>query len=129
MLTGTYNEGFEATADDGLRSQDLHEWQSYEMALSPNEHRLRNEAMRNFRMTNRFIADCADSYDPEALSKVGMSHHLRMATLIASKVEHYSFETWREVRRIRRILNLALTFWFITTAMLSLSVLYMMLTN
>lgn len=129
MLPDTDNGDHETNTENGQRDLDLKFWQSYETAITPDEHRLRNEAMHNFRMTNRFIADRADSFDPEALSKVGMSHHLRMATLIASKVEHYSFETWREVRRLRRLLNLAVTFWFITTAMLSLAVLFMMLTN
>ena len=86
---------------EDARKTDLDDWRAYQLSLSKSEHRERVVALRNVRMTKHFIFNEASKYDPLPLSELEASNHLRSLINQVSQIEHYSFETWREVRRTK----------------------------
>ena len=90
-----------ARITEDARKSDLDDWREYQLSLSKSEHKERVIALRNMRMTKRFIQHEAPKFDSLPLSELEASNHLRSIINQVSQIEHFSFETWREVRKIR----------------------------
>jgi hypothetical protein len=99
-LPGDHDPELSRMIEDA-RKTDLDDWREYQLSLSKSEHRERVIALRNMRMTKRFIQHEAPKFDSLPLSELEASNHLRSLINQASQIEHFSFETWREVRRIK----------------------------
>jgi len=84
------------------------EWRKYQLSLSIREQEELVVALRNSRMTKDFVLNGAPKYDPDPLSELETSNHLRSLINQVSQIEHFSFETWREVRRIRLVSYIAI---------------------
>ena len=103
---------------EDARKTDLDDWRAYQLSLSKSEHRQRVVALRNVRMTKHFIFNEASKYDPLPLSELEASNHLRSLINQLSQIEHFSFETWREVRKIRLATLIALGMSALTICLL-----------
>lgn len=89
--------------NSGIDQRDLEDWQKYQLSMSLREHRMKNEALLNYRLTKNFLREHASDYDKDALTLEETSQHLRMITSMVSLIEHYSFESWRDARKARNI--------------------------
>lgn len=88
-----------------MNEKDLEDWQKYQLSLSLSEHSMRSAAMLNYRLTKDFLQNSASKYHPENLTVEEVSHHLRMITSIVSQIEHFSFESWRDARKAKKLAN------------------------
>ena len=78
---------------EDARKTDLGDWREYQLSLSKSEHKERVIALRNVRMTKRFIQYEAPEFESLPLSELEASNHLRSLTNQVSQIEHFSFET------------------------------------
>jgi hypothetical protein len=97
-------EPFKSSIDQ----KDHKDWQKYQLSLSLKEHSMRSEAMLNYRLTKDYLRNHASKYDQDNLDDQEVARHLEMLISIASQVEHFSFESWREARKAKRFSNAAL---------------------
>jgi hypothetical protein len=97
-----------AHMSEETRRSDCDEWRRYQLSLSMPERKELAEALRNSRMTKHFVLNEAPKYDHDPLSELEASNHLRSLINQVSQIEHFSFETWREVRRIKLVSYIAI---------------------
>lgn len=90
-------------SNSNIDQRDLEDWQKYQLSMSLRKHRMKNEALLNYRLTKNFLREHASDYDKDALTLEETSQHLRMITSMVSLIEHYSFESWRDARKARNI--------------------------
>jgi hypothetical protein len=94
----------EQKLDEFLKKQpamDQADWLRYQMSLSTAERRMKAEALLNFRITLRSIETEVGCGDRDGLTESEKSSYIRMMFNQLSQIEHWTFESWREARRLR----------------------------
>lgn len=109
-----------------IRRSDGDAWRRYQLSLSIREQEELVDALRNSRMTKHFVLNEAPKYDPDPLSELQASNHLRSLINQVSQIEHFSFETWREVQRLKFLSYIAIALGF-ALAIISLFLLSVLL--
>ncbi len=84
-----------------LPAMDQADWLRYQRSLSTAERRMKVEALLNYRITLRSIQTEVGCGDRDVLTESEKSSYIRMMFNQLSQIEHWTFESWREARRLR----------------------------
>ena len=116
------NEEGIAEFEKGLPEKDRADWQRYQMSLSVAERRMQGDAMRNVRMTLRYLDKEVGEGAHSDLTEAEKSSFIRMMLNQLSQLEHISFEAWRETRRARIAMTISAAVNFSLCVLLLLAV-------
>ena len=110
-LTNEHNEAIQTT-------ENFQEWAKYQLSLSKVEVKLQNDAMMNYRHSEDYVSNALQANPEISLSQGERDIRLKAISISIFQTEFWAFETLREARRTRIMVNWILALAVCLTAML-----------
>ena len=98
-------------------SENFQEWAKYQLSLSEVETKMQNDAMMNYRHSEDYVSATLEENPEMSLSQGERDIRLKAISISIFQTEFWVFETLREARRTRIMVNWILALAACLTAM------------